>query len=137
MAIESIGAVTGNPAQNLQQVAGIGQEDFLKILLTQLSFQDPLKPLDNQEFIAQMAQFTNLEQTRQLNDRLDSLLTVQSASQSIGLIGKTVEVRTASGSTIGAVTTVTFQAGSPALTVKTESGEFLTNVNLSQVFLVR
>lgn len=136
MAIESIGAVVGNSSTALQ-AAGIGQEDFLKILLTQLSFQDPLKPLDNQEFIAQMAQFTSLEQTRQLNERTDALLSIQSATQSIGLIGKTVEVRTDAGTTVGQVTTITFEAGSPNLTVQTSSGAFLTGVTLSQVFVVR
>ncbi len=137
MAVESIGTVTGNPTQSLQQPATIGQEDFLKIMLTQLQFQDPLKPLDNQAFIAQMAQFTTLEQTKELNDRLDSLLTIQSAGQSVGLIGKTVEVHTTSGSTVGEVTTVNFPSGSPVLTVKTDSGEFLTDVTLSQITLVR
>lgn len=138
MAVESVGAVASNltQAQALQQ-AGIGQEDFLKVLLAQLSFQDPLKPLDNQEFIAQMAQFTSLEQTRQVNDRLDLLLTIQAADQSIGLIGKTVEVRTASSAAIGTVTTVAFQNGSPSLTVKTPDGAFLTEVSLSQVVIVR
>lgn len=137
MAIESIGATVGNSAAALQ-AAGIGQEDFLKILLTQLSFQDPLKPLDNQEFIAQMAQFTSLEQARQMNDKTDALLSIQAATQSIGLIGKTVEVRTDSGSTIGQVTTVTFDStGSPNLTVQTSSGAFLTGVTLSQVSVVR
>lgn len=136
MAIESIGSVVGNSSAALQ-AAGIGQEDFLKILLTQLSFQDPLKPLDNQEFIAQMAQFTSLEQARQLNDRTDALLSIQSATQSIGLIGRTVEVRTDTGTTVGQVTTITFEAGSPALTVQTSSGAFLTGVTLSQIFVVR
>ena len=137
MAIESVGAVVGNSTAALE-AAGIGQEDFLKILLTQLSFQDPLKPLDNQEFIAQMAQFTSLEEARQLNDKTDALLSIQSATQSIGLIGKTVEVRTASGSTVGDVTTITFDSsGSPNLTVKTSTGEFLTGITLSQVTVVR
>jgi flagellar basal-body rod modification protein FlgD len=136
MAIQSIGSVVGNSSAALQ-AAGIGQEDFLKILLTQLSFQDPLKPLDNQEFIAQMAQFTSLEQARQLNDRTDALLSIQSATQSIGLIGRTVEVRTDTGTTVGQVTTITFEGGSPALTVQTSSGAFLTGVTLSQIFVVR
>lgn len=136
MAIESVGSVAGGSAVNTQQL-GIGQEDFLKILLTQLTYQDPLKPLDNQEFIAQMAQFTSLEQTRQLNANVESLLQIQSATQSIGLIGKTVEVRTASGSEIGTVTTLTFENGSPALTIQTAAGAFLTGVKLSQVFIVR
>ena len=90
MAVESIGGVASR--STALQNAGLGQEDFLKILLTQLSFQDPLKPMDNQEFIAQMAQFTNLELTRQQGDRTDTLLTIQSATQAIGLINKTVGV---------------------------------------------
>lgn len=135
MAVESIGSVIDNSAAIRN--AGLGQEDFLKVLLTQLSFQDPLKPLDNQEFIAQMAQFTNLELTRQQSDRVESLLTIQAATQAIGLIGKTVEVRTATGSEIGSVTTITFRAGAPVATVKTENGAFLTDVSPSQIFLVR
>lgn len=145
MAVESVGSVINNQtqAQALKQ-AGIGQDDFLKVLLAQLSFQDPLKPLDNQQFIAQMAQFTNLEQTRQSNDRLDLLLTIQSANQSIGLIGKQVEVRTdSSAPTVGTVTTVTFQNGLPNLTVKlapvnvNDPPQFITDVTLSQVAVVR
>ena len=63
MAIDSIGAFgVGNSGTT--QASGISQEDFFKILVTQLSFQDPLKPIDNQAFIAQIAQFTALEQSR-------------------------------------------------------------------------
>lgn len=135
MAVESIGAVIDNTATIRN--AGLGQEDFLKVLLTQLSFQDPLKPMDNQEFIAQMAQFTNLELTRQQREQVDSLLTIQSATQAIGLIGKTVEVRTSTGSQVGNVTTITFRNGAPLATVKADNGSFLTDVSLSQIFLVR
>ena len=83
--VESIGASLGSGSQQLQQ-AGLGQEDFLKILLTQLTYQDPMKPLDNQEFIAQFAQFSSLDQTRQSNENLDSLLLMQMADQGIGLL---------------------------------------------------
>ena len=102
MAVETIGRTP--TATTTTQAAGIGQDDFLKILLTQMNYQDPLKPMDNQQFVAQMAQFTALEQTRQANDHLENLLTIQSATQSIGLIGRTVQISTASGSTLGEVT---------------------------------
>ena len=71
MAVNLIGGVTApsNPTLNLQTL-GLGQEDFFRILVTQLSYQDPLKPIDNQEFIAQLAQFTSLDQTRQVNERI-------------------------------------------------------------------
>ena len=55
MSIDSVGASGTNLRAN-----GMNQEDFLKILLTQLTYQDPMKPMDNQEFMAQMAQFTSL-----------------------------------------------------------------------------
>lgn len=136
MAVELIGGGAAASALNLQAV-GVSQEDFFRILVNQLSFQDPLKPIDNQAFIAQIAQFTALEQTRQLNDRVDTLLNIQSATQSIGLLGKTVEVTTATGSTVGQVTTLQFEAGQPLLTVRTAEGQTLTGIGLSRISVVR
>jgi len=143
MMIDSIGAGNSQQAAQADAVtnqASIGQEEFLNILLTQLTFQDPLKPLDNQEFIAQMAQFTNLEQTRQLSENTDVLLTVQSATQAIQLIGKTVTVvsaNSATGTEVGTVTTVSFQQGVPQLSLQLASGTPLTNVRLADVQSVR
>lgn len=135
MAVETIGRTPTATATT--QGAGIGQDDFLKILLTQMNYQDPLKPMDNQQFVAQMAQFTALEQTRQANDHLENLLTIQSATQSIGLIGRTVQISTASGSTLGEVTALSFVDGQPQMTVKTAAGAFLAGITLSQVSTVR
>ncbi|MES2355357.1 MAG: flagellar hook capping FlgD N-terminal domain-containing protein [Pseudomonadota bacterium] len=136
MAVSLIGSPTTLSAVSAQ-ASTISQDEFLKVLLTQLQFQDPLKPMDNQQFLAQMAQFSSLEQTRQLNDRIDQLLTIQSSSQSIGLIGKTVEVSTSSGSVVGQVTTLGFQDGVPSFTVRTAAGAFLTDISLSQISVVR
>jgi len=137
MAISTIGSGTAAQSQTATtQSSIIGQEDFLKILLTQLNYQDPLKPLDNQEFLAQMAQFSSLEQTRQLNDKIDTLLSIQSTGQSIGLLGKTVDVTTSTGSTTGEVTTLNFQDGQALMTVKVGT-EFLTGITLAQITLVR
>jgi flagellar basal-body rod modification protein FlgD len=138
MAIESIGGLTASSTPPAQ-VNGLGLEDFLKVLLTQLTYQDPLKPLDNQEFIAQLAQFTSLEQNRQANDRLQQLLTIQSATQSVGLLGRTVEVQSTTGgpNTTGEVTTLRFRQGEPLVTLRTANGSLLTDLPLSQVVLVR
>lgn len=136
MATESIGAVS-NGTTNVAQRAGLQQEDFLKVLLAQLTFQDPLKPLDNNEFIAQFAQLTNLQQTQQLNDKLDSLLTFQAGGQAVGLIGKTVEVQTDNSTVVGEVTTTVFRNGTPELVVRAESGDILTEVSLGQILIVR
>jgi len=136
MAVSTIGGGAAQAQNSTTQSSSIGQEDFLKILLTQLNYQDPLKPLDNQQFLAQMAQFSSLEQSRQLNDKIDNLLTIQSSEQSIGLLGKTVDVTTETGTTTGEVTTLTFQEGQAQLTVKV-GDQFLTGIPLSQVTLVR
>lgn len=119
------------------QSSNIGIEDFLKILTSQLNNQDPLKPVDNQEFVAQIAQFATLEQSRQLNAKIDSLLTVQSSTQSIGLLGKSVDF-TQSGQTLsGKVTGLELASGQPMLSITTASGSVTDNVSLSQLVNIR
>ncbi|MBI2308403.1 MAG: flagellar hook capping protein [Rhodocyclales bacterium] len=138
MAVDLIGGGASAAQQSLDlQQSSLGQEQFLRVLLAQLKFQDPLKPMDNQQFLAQMAQFSELAQTSQLNNRIDSLLSIQSATQSIGLIGKTVEVRLPSGSRVGTVASLTFSNGQPSLTVNAGAGELLTGVSLSEISVVR
>jgi flagellar basal-body rod modification protein FlgD len=137
MAIEAIGGVASAESAATPESLSVSQLDFLRILVTQLSFQDPLKPIDNQEFVAQIAQFTTLEQTRQLNDRVDTLLAIQASTQSVGLIGKTVEVSTPAGPSQGTVTTVTFANGQPQFSLQLSNGAFLTGVNPATVTLVR
>lgn len=136
MAIDSIGSTPLNNGSLLSQ-AGLGQDDFMKILLTQLTYQDPLSPMDNQEFIAQFAQFSQLEQSRQSNESLDSLFGLQATNQAVTLLGKNVEVATSSGSVIGDVTTIDFRRGVPEITVTTANGEVITNVSLSQIVVIR
>jgi flagellar basal-body rod modification protein FlgD len=119
-----------NPSSNLNL------QDFMKILLTQLTYQDPLKPMDNEQFMSQIAQFTTLEQTQQLNDQITQLLAVQSATQSIGMLGKTVDVNAQSGPLSGTVSAISLSSsGAPQLTLTTSSGP-VTGISLSQVVSV-
>ena len=72
----------------------LGKDDFLKLLIAQLSAQDPLDPMGAQDFSAQLAQFSGLEQMTNVNTNLEILQKLQTASQntsSLNLIGKTVE----------------------------------------------
>ena len=64
---------------------------FFKLLTTQLSYQDPLDPMDNTEFVSQMAQFSSLEQMENMNSTMEQFLKTQSLAETAGLIGKTVE----------------------------------------------
>lgn len=138
MSVDLIGSTSSQQQSADIQQSSLGQEEFLRILLAQLQFQDPLKPIDNQQFLAQMAQFSALAQTSQLNDRIDNLLTIQASTQSIGLIGKTVEVTTSAAHEVGVVSSLAFNTdGQPALTVRKSSGELLTDIRLSQISVIR
>jgi len=50
----------------------LGKDDFMKLLVAQISHQDPLKPMDDTAFVSQLAQFSSLEQTMGINQRLDA-----------------------------------------------------------------
>lgn len=134
MAIESIGMASSGTGSAALQSAGLTQQDFLQVLMTQLSYQDPLQPMDNSQFLAQLAQFSTLGLMQQQNTDTETLLSIQSATQTIGLLGKSVQVTTTSGQEIGTVSEVTFQTdGTPQLTVKMSDGTVLTNIGLSQI----
>jgi flagellar basal-body rod modification protein FlgD len=138
MAIEAIGGVTGGGATNPLERTGVASEDFIRLFLTQLSFQDPLEPVDNREFLAQLAQFTVVQQLQTLNDNVSALLTFSSSSQAINLLNRTVEIATGTAdATVGQVTTVNFESGSPLLNIMREDGTFLQDVGLASITLVR
>ena len=136
MAVDAIGSPGGSTSE-VPNAAQLSQEDFMRILLAQLQFQDPLKPMDNQEFVAQLAQFSALEINRQQSEKVDQLLSMQSVTQSVGIIGKNVDVTTAQGSSVsGKVDAVSFRTGEPRLTVSVGSS-ILTDVRLSDVTSIR
>ncbi len=74
----------------------LGKNEFIKLLLAQMKNQDPLNPQDNSAYVAQLAQFSSLEQSIGMNDRLDQLgvqMRGQSNSDSIGIVGKSATVK--------------------------------------------
>ncbi len=110
----------------------LGKDEFLKILVAQLSNQDPLEPLDQAEFIGQMAQFAEVEQTANLNDkvdRLDGYLRFSSAS----LVGSDVSFVDYNGySREGKVEAVIFDKSGVSL--KMESGFIIPVDRVERVF---
>ena len=74
------------PSQNLDK------DDFLKILITQLQHQDPTKPMEDREFIAQMAQFSSLEQMTNMSTQFTELTSAMKGAQAMNLIGREVEI---------------------------------------------
>ena len=85
----------------------LGKDDFLKILITQLSHQDPTKPMEDKEFIAQMAQFSSLEQMTKLSSDFTQVADRLQVSQAMDMLGKSVQINTAGGAVNGEVTQVT------------------------------
>lgn len=135
MAVNSIDSAT--LAQTTRN-AGLSMDDLLKLLMTELSFQDPLKPVDNKDFLTQMAQFTSLDTTRQLNDNITRLLSTQSLNQSVGLLGKTVDAKTDSNGVVsGQVTALQLVSGTPEITIKTTGGEVITGIQIGQLQTIR
>jgi len=99
----------------------LNQNDFLKLLVAQMQYQDPMNPQSNTDMAAQMAQFTALQQASQSSSSLAMM-------QANGLIGSTVQLQVDTNhTTSGIVTGVVMNNGSPEVTV---GG---TNYNLSQV----
>ncbi|WP_172200469.1 flagellar hook assembly protein FlgD [Niveibacterium sp. COAC-50] len=131
MALSSVSNVASSASTQLKL------EDLLRVMLTELSYQDPLKPVDNKDFMAQVAQFSSLDATRQLNGRLDTLLSLQSINQTVGLLGKTIDATTATGQTTGKVTALSIVGGEPKMTITTASGEVVSGIAFSQLQNIR
>ncbi|NJC66366.1 flagellar hook capping protein [Planosporangium flavigriseum] len=110
----------------------LGKDDFMKLLVAQLRFQDPSSPSDPSAFMAQTAQFTMLEKLTNLADAQQQLVAAQLQFGASNLIGKTVSYVDADGAEkTGVVSAATFTGSNP--TVKVGN----TDVPLSSVKEVR
>lgn len=101
---------------NPTQETGVNQADYLKLFMQELTYQDPLKPVDNREFMAQMAQFSSLQEARTTNAWLSQLAGMTSANQTLMMLGKQVKVDGSDG--YGKVTQILFaNNASPTLSI--------------------
>jgi len=114
---------TGTTASN--PTSALGKDDFLKLLAAQMKYQNPMDPMDNTQFVSQMANFSSLEQ-------ITNLASAQSTQNSISMIGRSVSytgtdkiVRT------GVVQSVVTSGSTPSLTIDGVSG-----INPSSVFKI-
>ena len=70
----------------------LGKDDFLKLLMAQMTNQDPTSPMENTEFIAQMAQFSSLEQMTNMSQNFEKMATLINSSEAQSLLGRTVQI---------------------------------------------
>jgi flagellar basal-body rod modification protein FlgD len=134
MAVEPTSSVTRAATSQLRL------DELLRVLLTELTHQDPFKPMDNKDFMAQMAQFASLDTTQQLNDNILQMLSLQAINQSVALFGKEVSALNGDGTVInGEVIAVTMNDGAPRLTVRVggPNGSNIPGIAIGQLQTVR
>ncbi|MBF0177435.1 MAG: flagellar hook assembly protein FlgD [Magnetococcales bacterium] len=141
--MDATGALSSIPQYDPKSTAGGGadvtngdkqQIDFLKMLSAQLEYQDPMEPMQNTEFTAQMAQFTALGEQKKSNTLLQQLIDSKSPdqiSQAVAYIGKQVAVSGNGVDVSGGAGSVQFQMPSSAsahLRVFDESGKLVKEI---------
>ena len=121
MNISNIVNQNGDQAQVGNSRAHLGKDDFLKLLTVQLRYQDPLNPMENTEFVAQMAQFSSLEQLQNMNQTMERSQGAEAELQAAfknnlvtSLVGKAVEVPTQEVAYDGETTEVAYRLGPQA-----------------------
>lgn len=119
MDVTSLGAVTAADAGAARVVSNeLNSDHFLQLLVTQLQNQDPLNPLSNEDFLAQLAQFQSLQEQIEMSANVKSLLLGQQLAAASGLIGKDVVVIGADGfDYVGRVDKVAVEDGEVMLVV--------------------
>ncbi|MFY9604549.1 MAG: flagellar hook capping FlgD N-terminal domain-containing protein [bacterium] len=128
----STASTQGRTGENSPPLASL--DNFLKLFLTQIQYQDPLNPVQDHEFIAQLAQFSQLEAAQETNSRLTAIAMLLESSlsyQGLRLLGREVVIQTEEGLVTGLVEGVTYEDGRPVLLVDGQ------RVGLGQVLQVR
>jgi flagellar basal-body rod modification protein FlgD len=98
---------------------GLDKNAFMKILITQMQNQDPTQPMDDTQYVSELAQFSSLEQMTNVSDGITALSGMQSTTQALALVGKTVSL-TVPGVTdpvTGKVDSIKFESGVPKLVI--------------------
>lgn len=137
MDISTIGGISSaGTSTSIPKAGALGKDDFLNLLLKQLSHQDPLNPMDSAEFTSQLTQFSSLEELTNINTTLNDVLSFQQSMQNASvanLIGKTVTV---DGNTAflsgeaGLNYELSAQAASVEITIYDGSGRVVSSKNI-------
>lgn len=127
--IDTSGTLNAGQSQAAQQLAG-NFDTFLTLLTTQLKNQDPLSPMDSNQFTQQLVAFSGVEQQINTNDNLQSLIALsvsQSANSAVNYIGRSVVMTNGMGSLAGGNVDWTYNLGAASagttLTVKNAAGQ--------------
>jgi flagellar basal-body rod modification protein FlgD len=125
------GSVSSN-SKDAAITSQLGPSAFLQLLTTQLSNQDPLSPMDDTQSISQLAQFSALQASDNLQTSFANFQSNFAVMQSAGLVGKNVTVNSTDGSgnsstLTGTVAYISVVNGVPQISIKDSSGNVLTD----------
>jgi flagellar basal-body rod modification protein FlgD len=104
MQVDSFNAAIEQGKKPSQQ---LGKDDFIKILITQLTHQDPTAPMEDKEFISQMAQFSSLEQMTNMAQDFSKLAGMLAGGEATAALGKRVDLTEGESGVTGVVTAIT------------------------------
>jgi flagellar basal-body rod modification protein FlgD len=124
MSVSAVSGAAASPSTAASDVAKatLDYNAFLTLMLEQMKNQDPTAPVDHAQNLAQLASFSNVEQSIKLNSKLDLLLAQGQAADAAGLIGKTLT--SADGTVSGRITSV--EIAGQGLVAHLEGGQSLT-----------
>lgn len=94
-----------NPASQQTSKTAVDYQSFLKLLIAEMKNQDPTKPMDSTQYVAQLATFSQVEQSVQTNTKLEQIMQSSALSQADAIIGRSIT--SADGKTTGTVASVT------------------------------
>jgi flagellar basal-body rod modification protein FlgD len=113
-------------------------QDYLQLLVTEISTQDPLNPVDNKEFITQLATYSQLNLMNSVSLLVGKLSESSNRQEVVSMLGKEVEVINDNGQRIiGEVVSAELSTATPSMTIKNSDGEFISNIQVSSISLVR
>ena len=121
----------GEATEEVEGDTDLGKDAFLELLITQLKHQDPLDPMDDKEFVAQMAQFNSLEQMQNMNSNLEKLIASGRMSEASSLIDKEVEGLDSNGNNVSGVVSGVSREGEEIYLKLEGEGETETGVKIS------
>jgi flagellar basal-body rod modification protein FlgD len=113
----------------------LGQADFLKLMVAQLSSQDPMNPVSSTDFAAQLAQFSTLQATQSMQTGVASVQSGLAGLEANSLLGATVSLQTLAGQNVtGVVSSIQYQSGTPSIMINGQAYDpsLVTSVSQTQ-----
>lgn len=109
---------TSKTSAAIGAAAGMGKDDFMQLLIAQLKNQDPMKPMEDKEFITQLAQFSSLEAMEKMTTQMEDLTSSQMLVEAATLIGKQITAKLPTGEVVtGTISQVKMLSGKPTAVV--------------------